>query len=158
MQVTSTVRTFLCTVRCRFYSIRQERYRLSRTRRILRSPFMLRVESWSSHICLTASFVAAAQFCRGPAIASQIQSLALERRVNLENEFLFEIPLAGSSRSQGTGTAELLAGAMERVPAHGGEVLALTSAGWFARPSLIVATSDRAGDDWQERTRMRVAR
>ena len=49
-------------------------------------------------------------------------------QVSAEDQDVFEIPLAGYSRSKGTGAAEPLAGAVKRVRSSGGGVLALTSA------------------------------
>jgi hypothetical protein len=46
-----------------------------------------------------------------------------------EDEGVFELPLAMSSRSQGTSMADSSAGTLERVQLNGGDLLALTSAG-----------------------------
>ena len=53
--------------------------------------------------------------------------------VGTEDEGVFEVPLAGLSRSQGTGLAHSLAATVERVQMLQGDVLALTSAGLLVR-------------------------
>ena len=54
-------------------------------------------------------------------------------RIGTEDEGVFELPLAGDGRSQGTDSAEALAGTVERVRSLEGGVFALTSEGLFAK-------------------------
>jgi ligand-binding sensor domain-containing protein len=54
-------------------------------------------------------------------------------RIGTEDEGVFELPLAGVSRSRGTDSADPLAGTVERVRSLKSDVFALTSKGLFTR-------------------------